>query len=82
MHGDTIRPELKLSGGCQEEIDLTVLRNVFKKYGLDPYHCNLYTEFVEFYGWRRRKSIGFVKLADYDCLALEVPKNDPNDYKD
>ena len=59
---DSIRPELKLSRGFDEEIDLSVVKNVMRKNGIDPYRCNMYAEFIEFHGWKNRKSIGFIKL--------------------
>lgn len=66
LHGDVMRPELKLSAGVEEEVEVAVLKQVMKKYGFDPYHRNIYTEFMEFWGWRKRRSIGFIKLSDYD----------------
>lgn len=47
---------------------------MLKKYGMDPYHSNIYSEFMEFWGWRKRRSIGFLKLADFDEMVLLLTK--------
>lgn len=46
LHGDAMRPELKLSGGWEEEFDVGVLKQAMKKHGLDPYHYNLLSEYM------------------------------------
>ena len=54
-----------------------VVKNCLRKYGLEPYSYNIYTQFIEFFGWERSKSIGFLKLADYDDLVNTLIKKVP-----
>ena len=73
-HCDHIRPELKLSGGFEEEIDLSVVKNSFRKYGIEPYKVSLYVEYVEFFGWLKNKTIGYIKLEDFDLMVNQLIK--------
>ena len=52
------------------------MKGSFRKYGLQPFEVNLFVEYVEYFGWQMSKTIGYIKLEDYDRMVNQLIKTE------
>lgn len=53
---------------------MSVVKGSFRKHGLEPYKINTYVEYVEFFGWLKSRTVGYIRLEDYDNMVNQLIK--------
>ena len=72
VHSELFRQKLRAIGGASEEIPIEMLRNLLVRMGVFPFESDLYSEYFEWRGWKKRGEVGLARLLLRRAVLLLI----------